>query len=205
MNHSRWLVVLGALLVQPCLGAIYAWGVFVPALKASRSELTVTLSAKLLGVDPEQHRNWSPNIWRAQTEGGRSPRHGPRRGQRRAGRIFSSDVVPAAVAGFRRGLGPPSLRLFGHRKPNRFLPPGIMVFSLVMIFAGRWQDRVGPRRVAMTGGLVLAAGYAAGGAGRSRLLGRLVRHRRARRSRHRPGLCLSGGRLREMVSRFAQA
>jgi OFA family oxalate/formate antiporter-like MFS transporter len=35
-----------------------------------------------------------------------------------------------------------------------------MVFSLVMIFAGRWQDRVGPRRVAMTGGWVLAAGYA---------------------------------------------
>ena len=37
---------------------------------------------------------------------------------------------------------------------------GIMVFSLAMIFAGRWQDRVGPRRVAMTGGWVLAAGYA---------------------------------------------
>jgi len=29
-----------------------------------------------------------------------------------------------------------------------------------MIFAGRWQDRVGPRVVALTGGLVLAAGYA---------------------------------------------
>ena len=36
---------------------------------------------------------------------------------------------------------------------------GIMVFSLVMILAGRWQDRVGPRTVALTGGLVLAAGY----------------------------------------------
>ena len=38
MNHSRWLVVLGALLVQPCLGAIYAWGVFVtPSRPAARS------------------------------------------------------------------------------------------------------------------------------------------------------------------------
>ena len=37
---------------------------------------------------------------------------------------------------------------------------GIMVFAIVMIFAGRWQDRVGPRIVALTGGLVLAAGYA---------------------------------------------
>jgi len=38
-----------------------------------------------------------------------------------------------------------------------------MVFAVVMIFAGRWQDRVGPRLVALTGGLVLAAGYALAG------------------------------------------
>ena len=44
---------------------------------------------------------------------------------------------------------------------------GIMVFSLVMIFAGRWQDRVGPRRVAMTGGLVVGGRLCAGGIGRS--------------------------------------
>src|SRR5262249_58555892 len=55
MNRRRWLVVLGALLVQPCLGAIYGWGVFVPALKASRSELTVTLSPQVLGVDRTAH------------------------------------------------------------------------------------------------------------------------------------------------------
>ena len=55
MRYRRWLVLLGALLMQPCLGAIYGWGVFVPALKASRSELTVTLSPELLHVDPQQH------------------------------------------------------------------------------------------------------------------------------------------------------
>ncbi|MFH0860303.1 MAG: OFA family MFS transporter [Candidatus Altiarchaeota archaeon] len=32
-------------------------------------------------------------------------------------------------------------------------------FALVMIFAGRWQDRVGPRRVASAGGIVLGLGY----------------------------------------------
>ena len=36
---------------------------------------------------------------------------------------------------------------------------GILVFSLMMIVGGRWQDRIGPRRVALTGGLVLTAGY----------------------------------------------
>src|SRR5258708_38391635 len=55
MNRSRWLVVIGALLVQPCLGAIYGWGVFVPALKASRSELVVMLSPDVLGVDRAAH------------------------------------------------------------------------------------------------------------------------------------------------------
>jgi len=30
---NRWFVVLGAILVQLCLGAIYAWSVFTPALK----------------------------------------------------------------------------------------------------------------------------------------------------------------------------
>ena len=30
---NRWFVVLGAILIQLCLGAIYAWSVFTPALK----------------------------------------------------------------------------------------------------------------------------------------------------------------------------
>ena len=32
---ARWKVVVGALLIQLCLGAIYAWSVFTPALRAS--------------------------------------------------------------------------------------------------------------------------------------------------------------------------
>jgi len=32
---NRWLVVLGAILIQICLGAIYAWSVFTPALIAA--------------------------------------------------------------------------------------------------------------------------------------------------------------------------
>ncbi len=30
---NRWKVVFGAVLIQLCLGAIYAWSVFTPALK----------------------------------------------------------------------------------------------------------------------------------------------------------------------------
>jgi OFA family oxalate/formate antiporter-like MFS transporter len=32
-NSGRWKVVVGAVLIQLCLGAIYAWSVFTPALK----------------------------------------------------------------------------------------------------------------------------------------------------------------------------
>ncbi len=31
--QNRWLVVIGAIFIQLCLGAIYAWSVFTPALK----------------------------------------------------------------------------------------------------------------------------------------------------------------------------
>ena len=35
----------------------------------------------------------------------------------------------------------------------------IVVFAIAMIFAGRWQDKAGPRKVAMTGGVILGIGY----------------------------------------------
>ncbi|MEO5336105.1 MAG: OFA family MFS transporter [Magnetospirillum sp. WYHS-4] len=35
MMTNRWLVVVGAVLIQLCLGVIYAWSVFTPALRAA--------------------------------------------------------------------------------------------------------------------------------------------------------------------------
>src|SRR5262249_35816140 len=52
---------------------------------------------------------------------------------------------------------------FSGKQAQAVFSTGLMVFALVMIFAGRWQDRVGPRMVALSGGLVLAAGYAIAG------------------------------------------
>jgi MFS transporter, OFA family, oxalate/formate antiporter len=88
MERRRWLVVGGALFVQLCLGAIYAWGAFTKALQ-----------------DPAGPFAFSATEAQA---------------------IFSA---------------------------------GLATFALVMILAGRWQDKVGPRRVALLGGLVLGLGY----------------------------------------------
>ena len=36
---NRWFVVVGAILVQLCLGAIYAWSVFTTGLNAQANEM----------------------------------------------------------------------------------------------------------------------------------------------------------------------
>jgi OFA family oxalate/formate antiporter-like MFS transporter len=82
----RSLVVVGALLIQLCLGAIYAWSVFTPELKK----------------EPFGFSNTETQI------------------------IFSV---------------------------------GLAVFAVVMVLAGRWQAKAGPRKVALVGGVLLGAGY----------------------------------------------
>jgi MFS transporter, OFA family, oxalate/formate antiporter len=81
---NRWIVLTGAMLVQLCLGGIYAWSVFVHPLE----DLGFT---------------------RTQTQ-----------------MVFSVCFT---------------------------------VFSIMMMFAGRIQDRAGPRKVAMFGGVLLGLGY----------------------------------------------
>ncbi|MBD3183100.1 MFS transporter [Candidatus Poribacteria bacterium] len=84
MNRS--LVVVGALLIQLCLGAIYAWSVFTPYLKKAPFNFSNTQTQVIFSV-------------------------------------------------------------------------GLAVFAVVMVLAGRWQAKAGPRKVALIGGVVLGAGY----------------------------------------------
>jgi len=83
-GSNRWLVVVGAILIQLCLGAIYAWSVFTPELTEA-------------GWTKEQTQ------W-----------------------VFAA---------------------------------GLAFFAIVMVIAGRMLPKVGPRALAMSGGIVLGAGY----------------------------------------------
>ncbi|MDO8055501.1 MAG: OFA family MFS transporter, partial [Candidatus Hermodarchaeota archaeon] len=85
-STRRLIVVLGALIIQICLGSIYAWSIFQTALRG-----VIYL--------------W-PSFW---------------------------TQLPFAA--------------------------GLASFAGFMIFAGRWQDRIGPRKVATLGGILLGAGY----------------------------------------------
>jgi len=84
-NIFRWFVVMGGIVIQLCLGAIYAWSIFVNPLKEQFGFSTTQTQV-----------------------------------------VFSV---------------------------------GIFTFSFMMILAGRWQDKAGPKIVAVTGGILLGLGY----------------------------------------------
>jgi MFS family permease len=89
---NRWFVVVGAILIQLALGAIYAWSVFTP---------------KLTAVGGTYHFSAGEAAW-----------------------IFSA---------------------------------GLFFFALVMIWAGRKLATIGPQKLAISGGLILGAGYVLAG------------------------------------------
>ena len=89
---NRWLVVVGAILIQLALGAIYAWSVF---------------TARLTDTDGAYAFTASETAW-----------------------VFST---------------------------------GLATFATVMVVAGRWLPRIGPRLLSVAGGLMLGTGYVLGG------------------------------------------
>jgi len=89
---NRWLVVVGAILIQLALGAIYAWSVFTPKLTAAGGTYQFTAGEA---------------AW-----------------------IFSA---------------------------------GLFTFALVMVWAGRKLNSIGPQKLAIAGGLVLGLGYVLAG------------------------------------------
>ncbi|HUV02929.1 MAG TPA: OFA family MFS transporter [Desulfobacteria bacterium] len=89
-NGNRGVILVGALMLQLCLGAVYAWSVFAAELKKE---------VALGGF------GWS---------------------------VTETQIVFSAA---------------------------LATFALVMVIAGKWQDRLGPRKVALAGALVLGLGY----------------------------------------------
>jgi len=99
---NRWIVVIGAILIQLCLGAIYAWSAFTKKLTESPFDFTKTQTQIIFSV-------------------------------------------------------------------------GLAAFAVVMaLIAGNWQKKVGPRIVALTGGIVLGLGYVIAGLSGASFAGILI-------------------------------
>ena len=147
------------MLVQVCLGAIYAWGTFVPILKASKGELALMVGPEVLGIDPSAHAGWLSHArdlkkMMAESQG------------------EARDVAKTAWSEYLKETVEPNLGVsesswktyragFSGVAAKSIFSTNLAVFAIVMIFSGRWQDRAGPRVVALVGCIMLGLGYLA--------------------------------------------
>ena len=78
------------------------------------------------------------------------------------------DGVTFEVKGVKVGFG------FNATQSQYVLALGLFFFAVAMLFAGKLQDRIGPRYVAMGGGLLLGIGYFLGSIYGNTLLGQIL-------------------------------
>ncbi len=156
MNRN-W-VVLGAVLVQLCLGAIYAWSVFTPYLvpKAPKEGKEILVKVPVDGVEvgmivpktpvakpgekvvettigTQTFQVAVPETWNA---GDPIPALKP-----------SPTQISASKAGWTKV------------RTQIVFSCGLAFFAMIMVMAGRLMPKYGPRKLAMAGGVVLGAGY----------------------------------------------
>jgi MFS transporter, OFA family, oxalate/formate antiporter len=164
---NRNLVVLGALLIQLSLGAIYAWSVFTPGLNASRPmQIADTYSAEQLGISAD-------DLVAMRAE--RAPLDKSLKGL--VGKMKSSQdgtgtaglkeeiegikqEIDVIVSKYVKEDTISSLTFgFSNTQTQAIFSAGLAFFAIIMVIAGRIMPRFGPRVLAVSGGIVLGGGY----------------------------------------------
>jgi MFS transporter, OFA family, oxalate/formate antiporter len=168
---NRWLVVVGAILIQLCLGAIYAWSVFTPALTAdSPSKITAVYGPDQLGIDQTMYDGMV-----AESEPGREELKSVEaeiKSATDASKIEAleeekAEVVAGLDAIVEKYVSAETLeRLsygFSNMQTQAIFAAGLAFFAIVMVLAGRMMPKIGPRKLSIAGGVVLGLGYALAG------------------------------------------
>ncbi|MBN1910508.1 MAG: OFA family MFS transporter [Pirellulales bacterium] len=159
---NRWIVVVGALLIQLCLGAIYAWGTFTPTLQADKPELVASLSPELLKLDAETAKKLGElkkAVKDVETQISKEGTSEPLEANKTAASKELKDFCAATAEKVAPEVWEKHLFKYTATDTSWIFSAGLFCFALVMIAAGRWQDKIGPRPVALLGGIVLGAGY----------------------------------------------
>ncbi len=176
---NRGWVVIGAILIQLCLGAIYAWSVFTPALTASdAADVAAIYSPKRLGLTDEQHKAMKAEL------------SAPKKILSEAGKVLTAarkdatnpltaqaaetayaaiekaqqsamDAVSAAH-GVKDTVDSLKFSMSKTQSQGVFAA-GLAAFAVIMVIAGRLMPKIGPTKLAISGGLVLGVGYALAG------------------------------------------
>lgn len=154
---NRYWVVLGAILVQLCLGAIYAWSVFTPYLvpKGPKAGLEKMVYVSVEGQDFGVIVPAAPAA---------------KAGEKVVEIDVKGDSVSVAVPeawnpGDPLPFKPTPTQISAAKagwtkvKSQIVFSAGLAFFAIIMVIAGRMMPKVGPRKLAMAGGIVLGAGY----------------------------------------------
>ncbi len=169
----RNFVVVGAILIQLCLGAIYAWSVFTPPLKAKDA-------TAIVGVYASPRRDTAPQLGldKAKLDEMRADFKTPMKQlEEVVARIKGSTdrketdllkaqkvVITKTVNGIiRRHVASEKIDMLSYGFTNTqtqvIFAAGLAAFAVVMVLAGRLMPKIGPRKLAIAGGVVLGAGY----------------------------------------------
>ncbi len=176
---NRWLVVLGAILIQLCLGAIYAWSVFTPALTAATpADVAAIYSQTALGLGPAQLDNLRKDLsmldgqikvaiselaenMADESDPGVIEKMKADTERRKAELIVQMEEA-AEKYGVKDRIAARQYRLTKTQAQGIF-SAGLALFAIVMVLAGRMMPTVGPQKLAMAGGAVLGVGYVLAG------------------------------------------
>ncbi len=168
---NRWLVVVGAVLIQLCLGAIYAWSVFTPALKAgSPGSIAGIYDASQLGIEEQAFAEMNESL------------QGPRAELKEVSAKIKGTADKTKIAALKTQQGKLTsqvdqivtrfvpkerIEILSHRYSNAMtqaiFAAGLASFAVVMVLAGRLMPKFGPQKLAMAGGIVLGLGYVLAG------------------------------------------
>ncbi len=169
---NRWLVVVGAILIQLALGAIYAWSVFTPPLTAKTpSAIAVNYGAEQLGLEVAAYEKMqaesklgrtelkkvksaiksAPSETKADKEKVADLKEQQAKIVSDLDQIVEKYVDSAKIEKLSYG--------FSNMQSQGVFAAGLAFFALIMVLAGFMMPKLGPRKLAIAGGLVLGSGY----------------------------------------------
>ena len=164
---NRYLVVVGAILIQLCLGAIYAWSVFTPALMASKpNQIVAVYGAKQLGLEQEKFDAMKADLETPQAKlkevsaklkGTTDAEEKKTLGDEKKATLAEIDSIVEKNVSAEK-LESLAYGLTTEDTQNIFAA-GLAAFAVVMVLAGRLMPKFGPRNLAMAGGVILGLGY----------------------------------------------
>lgn len=168
---NRYWVVVGAILIQLCLGAIYAWSVFTPALKAgSPGSIAGIYGAKQLGMEKQafEEMNEALKTPRAKLKEVSAKIKGTTEKTALAALKIEQKNFSKQIDEIVSGVIPKE-RIealsygFSNAMTQGIFAAGLAAFAVVMVLAGRLMPTLGPRKLAIAGGVVLGLGYVLAG------------------------------------------